>query len=124
VKEHDIIFLLLDSREARWLPTVLSVVHKKICMTIALGFDTFLVMRHGAAPDLHKASNSGPRLGCYFCNDIVAPRNSTQDRTLDQQCTVSRPALCTMASSLGVELTTSLLNHPMGVLANAHETHT
>ena len=29
-----------------------------------------------------------------------------------------------MASSLGVELTTSLLNHPMGVLANAHETHT
>jgi ubiquitin-like modifier-activating enzyme ATG7 len=125
VKEHDIIFLLLDSREARWLPTVLSVVHKKICMTIALGFDTFLVMRHGAAPEFHRTDvATGPRLGCYFCNDIVAPRDSTHDRTLDQQCTVSRPALCTMASSLGVELTTSLLNHPMGVLANASEVHT
>ena len=84
VKEHDAIFLLLDSREARWLPTVLSVVHRKICITIALGFDTFLVMRHGASPDLHNSGlQTGPRLGCYFCNDIVAPRNSTQDRTLD-----------------------------------------
>ena len=63
----------------------------------------------------------GERLGCYFCNDVVAPRNSTQDRTLDQQCTVSRPALCTMASALGVEMTTSILNHPMGNLAKASE---
>lgn len=84
VKEHDVIFLLLDSREARWLPTLLSVVHKKICITIALGFDTFVVMRHGAAPELHNSGfATGQRLGCYFCNDIVAPRNSTRDRTLD-----------------------------------------
>ena len=47
IKEHDVVFLLLDSREARWLPTVLASVHQKICMTIAVGFDTFLVMRHG-----------------------------------------------------------------------------
>mmetsp|Transcript_9714 Transcript_9714/g.6940 ORF Transcript_9714/g.6940 Transcript_9714/m.6940 type:complete len:80 (-) Transcript_9714:543-782(-) len=47
IKEHDVIFLLLDSREARWLPTVMAQVHNKICLTVALGFDTFLVMRHG-----------------------------------------------------------------------------
>ena len=41
VKQHDVVFLLLDSREARWLPTVQSNVHSKICLTFALGFDTF-----------------------------------------------------------------------------------
>ena len=86
IQEHDVIFLLLDSREARWLPTILSQVHQKICLTVALGFDTFLVMRHGLSyKDHNKESDSsmintnkdqGKRLGCYFCNDVVAPRNS------------------------------------------------
>ena len=48
----------------------------------ALGFDTFLVLRHG-----YKTSHCdtrdvtmtksmvipGNQLGCYFCNDVVAP---------------------------------------------------
>lgn len=77
VRDHDVIFLLLDSREARWLPTVLANVHKKLCLTIALGFDTFVVMRHGLSVEEQKQMPDQERLGCYFCNDVVAPRNST-----------------------------------------------
>ena len=84
VKEHDVIFLLTDSRESRWLPTVLSNAHNKICLTIALGFETYLAMRHGLPFDKHVAEMNGNRLGCYFCNDVVAPRDSLKDRTLDQ----------------------------------------
>lgn len=66
----------------------------QITITAALGFDSFLVMRHGAGPlsspidseaesvnalyaDMNKFSlndsDRGQRLGCYFCNDVVAP---------------------------------------------------
>jgi ubiquitin-like modifier-activating enzyme ATG7 len=90
-------------------------------MTIALGFETFLVMRHGLSILSHNDESNGERLGCYFCNDVVAPRNSLADRTLDQQCTVSRPALCCIASSLGVELLVSMLNHPLKNGAKAKE---
>jgi ubiquitin-like modifier-activating enzyme ATG7 len=113
--------LLTDSRESRWLPTVLSLVHDKICLTVALGFETFLAMRHGLSAEKHNSAVNGERLGCYFCNDIVAPRDSMSDRTLDQQCTVSRPALCSIASALGVELLASLLNHPLKNGAKANE---
>jgi len=46
-------------------------------MNAALGFDTFLVMRHGArAKDAATAPTEGvntKNLGCYYCNDVVAP---------------------------------------------------
>ncbi|OMJ89555.1 hypothetical protein SteCoe_8257 [Stentor coeruleus] len=106
IKEHDVVFLLTDSRESRWLPTVITSALDKICLSVALGFDSFLVVRHGGCP-------SDDRLGCYFCNDVVAPRNSMTDRTLDQQCTVTRPGLSYMASSVAVELLVSLLQHPL-----------
>jgi hypothetical protein len=75
VSEHDAVFLLMDSREARWLPTVLCAAHNKMCFTAAIGFDTFVAMRHGVAtPD----GPEGRNVGCYFCNDVVAPTNSTK----------------------------------------------
>lgn len=47
-----------------------------------MGFDTFLVMRHGAKIENHEVIGDhcskiidGCELGCYFCNDIVAPGN-------------------------------------------------
>lgn len=126
IKSHDVVFLLMDTRESRWLPTLLAAVHSKLCLNAALGFDTFMVMRHGfhsqstspleVPPTKGRGSQQhipGSHLGCYFCNDVVAPTDSTRDRTLDQQCTVSRPGLSMVAGALVVELLSSLLQHPL-----------
>ena len=135
VDEHDAIFLLMDTRESRWLPTVMGKAAGKIVMNAALGFDSFVVMRHGVPNEADLASE----LGCYFCNDVVAPMNvssssrcnfffigqgliitkSVKDQTLDQQCTVTRPGVAAIASALLVELLVSVLQHPRGPAAPA-----
>jgi ubiquitin-like modifier-activating enzyme ATG7 len=69
IDEHDAIFLLMDTRESRWLPTVMGKAAKKIVMNAALGFDTFVVMRHGC----RDGDQPSQELGCYFCNDVIGP---------------------------------------------------
>ena len=69
INEHDAIFLLMDSRESRWLPTVMGKAAGKIVMNAALGFDSYVVMRHGS----ESTPEGKTPLGCYFCNDVVAP---------------------------------------------------
>jgi ubiquitin-like modifier-activating enzyme ATG7 len=71
IDEHDAIFLLMDTRESRWLPTVMGKAEGKIVMNAALGFDSFVAMRHGTTGVGGKPTD----LGCYFCNDVVAPAN-------------------------------------------------
>lgn len=74
IEDHDVIFLLMDTRESRWLPTVLGKAKGKIVMNAALGFDSYVVMRHGAeVKDGQEGEHGGAALGCYFCNDVVAP---------------------------------------------------
>ncbi|CAJ0579712.1 unnamed protein product, partial [Mesorhabditis spiculigera] len=112
IQKHDVVYLALDSREARWLPTV--------AFSVALGFDTYVIIRHGIGqyqPDQSISPTSVrdivpyPKLACYFCSDVTAPGNSTTDRTLDQQCTVARAGLSMIASGLAVELLSSVLQH-------------
>ncbi|KAG0150179.1 hypothetical protein CROQUDRAFT_652589 [Cronartium quercuum f. sp. fusiforme G11] len=128
--EHDVIYLLMDSRESRWLPTVLGASKRKLVMNAALGFDSYLVMRHGVKPDTKSAASDSKsnatsnsptisQLGCYFCSDIVAPTDSLTDRTLDQMCTVTRPGLAAIASATAVEVMASVLQHPDGPRAMA-----
>nr|CDJ87058.1 CRE-ATG-7 protein [Haemonchus contortus] len=131
---HDVVFLALDSREARWLPTVLATKHGKMAFSVALGFDNYAVIRHGVKTALEKVmpSSSGTipvhegalipysELACYFCSDVTAPGNSAVDRTLDQQCTVSRAGLSMIASGVAVELLASILQYPDPLLAPAN----
>uniref|UniRef100_A0A804QTY4 Ubiquitin-like modifier-activating enzyme ATG7 n=1 Tax=Zea mays TaxID=4577 RepID=A0A804QTY4_MAIZE len=132
VLSHDAIFLLTDTRESRWLPTLLCTNENKIAITAALGYDSYLVMRHGAGPGISCEASSvvtaidkmstedalgRQRLGCYFCNDVIAPVDSVSNRTLDQQCTVTRPGLASIASGRAADLFRRMLHHPDGIHA-------
>lgn len=113
IKNHDVVFLLTDTRESRWLPTLLARIEGRPALTVALGFDTWLVMRHGVSePRVHRS-------GCYFCLDSLAPKNTTLNRTLDQQCTVTRPGVAPIASATAVELLLALLHHPARFAASS-----
>lgn len=102
VYDHDVVFLLTDSRESRWFPSLLGTFFDKIVLTVALGFDSYVAMRHGRRSLVDRKS-------CYFCHDVIGPSDTMSGRSLDQQCTVTRPGLSFVAAGQAVELLVSLL---------------
>ncbi|EGP86372.1 uncharacterized protein MYCGRDRAFT_100434 [Zymoseptoria tritici IPO323] len=102
IDSHDAIFLLMDTRESRWLPTLMAKAANKIVINAALGFDTYMTTQS---------------LSCYFCSDVVAPADSLRSATLDQQCTVTRPGAAPIASAQAVELLVSITQHRLKGLA-------
>jgi ubiquitin-like modifier-activating enzyme ATG7 len=97
VRDHEIVLLGTDSREGRWLPTLCAAAHGKRLLNAAIGFDSFLVQRCNF-------DEPAARLGCYFCSDVVGVGDSSRDRAMDEQCTVTRPGVAALASSLACEL--------------------
>lgn len=61
-----------------------------------------MVMHHGL-PGFSQVD-----YGCYYCSDVVGPTNSSFNKTLDQQCTVTRPGVAPIASGYAVELFASI----------------
>lgn len=121
VEWADVIFLVTDTRESRWLPTLIAAAQNKLCISVALGFDNYIIIRHGGSPLVPKEETKEQvdRVGCYFCNDYIAPSNTLTDRTLDQQCTVTRPGLSYVSSAYATELMINILhfkdkNGPIG----------
>jgi len=104
ISSHDVILMLTDSRESRWLPSLMVAAtttseSQPLGISVALGFDSYLIKSQSVGQ-----SNAA----CYFCNDVNAPSDSTAFRTLDQQCTVTRPGLAAIASCMAVELVATL----------------
>lgn len=106
INSHDVVFMLTDSRESRWLPTLMveAAAHKPLGISVALGFDSYLIKTQSGA--------------CYFCNDVNAPSDSTAFRTLDQQCTVTRPGVAAIASCTAVELVANFATSREGLFSD------
>ena len=94
VEEYDIVFNVLDSREARYFPTLFSGIYNKLCISVGLGYDNFVIVKHGYRNFKELLVANTPKdtcfeddFGCFFCNDYLSPKNTMANRTLDQQCT-------------------------------------
>lgn len=139
IQQHDVIFLLTDSRASRWLPTLFAQAYGKRTIAAAIGPETFVAMRHGIRQGWEyteekntssltveteaeigfgsftnttaDVSTSGTiSCGCYFCPDQAAPILGIP-QSIDQQCTVTRAEVAALASSYAVNLFVQDVSH-------------
>ncbi|CDR94245.1 hypothetical protein, conserved [Babesia bigemina] len=125
----DVVFLATDSKESRWLPSLIGAAHRfhsaevnsgvldeanpngelrenrrgPLVISTGLTFDTFMVIRHGYG---------GFYGGCYFCSDVQWPEDSISSRPVDETCTLVKPGSVAMCAAAAVELFISLTQHP------------
>ncbi|GBE60593.1 ubiquitin-like modifier-activating enzyme ATG7 [Babesia ovata] len=125
----DAVFLATDSKESRWLPSLIGAARRyyssemesgavdgshsnaelienrraPLVISTGLTFDTFMVIRHGYG------DFDG---GCYFCSDVQWPDDTISSRPIDETCTLVKPASVAMCAAAAVELFISLTQHP------------
>ena len=119
IKNHDILLNCFDSREARYFPSLIGALYNKLCLSIGIGYDSFVIVRHGKyGPNFYKNIKEGKitdekekeNIGCFFCSDYLPPSDSMSNRTLDQQCTVSRPGISMISCGVGIEMLINALH--------------
>ena len=120
IRASDAVFLLVDTRESRWLPSVLCAAQSAdtpslICISAALDFESAVVVRHG---------NVENNLACFFCgggDTHAIPQDSLGSAAMDGgRCTVVRPAIGLMSGAIAAENLVALLHQ---VRARGHPPH-
>eukprot|EP00371_Babesia_bovis_P002092 XP_001610739.1 hypothetical protein [Babesia bovis T2Bo] len=121
----DVVFLATDSRESRWLPSLIGAAcwdsssdvknvntdpasRRPLIISAGVSFDSYMVVRHGYG------SFNG---GCYFCSDVQPPNDTISGRPMDETCTLVKPGAVSMCASASTELLVSLLQHRDGFQA-------
>lgn len=119
IKASTTVFLCTDTRESRFIPTILCSFYNTPAISLALAIDHLVVVRHGVTLAGEEGLSESPcpapkEGGCFFCVDALAPTPSFNPShpTLDT-CASTKPPLAPIAANIAVELLVSILSHPL-----------
>lgn len=130
IDESDVVFLMTDLIDSRWLPSVLCCLSHTLCISISLDGDSFTIQRYGRSlveygergfhhpaslqsclSKGYKNQSVGSHENCCFCNETISVENTATDRSMDQLCTTTRIGLSYIASGMAVELMINYLHY-------------